>query len=97
MKSLTLFQLLFAAASILKIANVEPFTDWAWWIICLLLLFDVVFSFVARAVNESQLMKIFWAEIALSRYNILLKRETNKFKKKLKEGGSENAAGTIKK
>lgn len=86
MKNLTLFNLLFAAFLILKIAAVQPFAAWSWFYVAAPLIAGWVFGFIARFVEKTGFVQSFWGEIELLKYEILLKRETNKFKKQLKNG-----------
>ena len=80
-----LLKLLFAAFFILKLANVQPFNGWSWFLIFAPLAVHWLRVVVVGLWQKFGLDKVFYGEIEQMRYDRLLKKEINRFKKKLND------------
>ena len=80
-----LLKLLFAAFFILKLANVQPFNGWSWFLIFAPLAVHWLRVVMVVFWKKFGLDKVFYGEIEQMRYDRLLKKEINRFKKKLND------------
>ena len=86
MKNHFLLKALFGAFFVLKLAGVEPFGSWSWWLIFGVLVLHYVRLWIVKIWRDLGLDKLLAFKIAEMRYDMLLKSNVNRFKKDLKNG-----------
>ena len=70
----------------MKLAGVEPFGSWSWWLIFGVLVLHYVRLWLVKIWRDLGLDKLLAFKIAEMRYEMLLKSNVNRFKKDLKNG-----------
>lgn len=86
MKNFFLLKALFGAFCVLKLANIEPFSSWSWWLIAGVLALHYLRFLAVKFWNDLGLGEILDAEIMKAKYDILYRKEIKREKKELKNG-----------
>lgn len=81
MKNHFLLKALFGAFLILKLADVDPFSGWSWYIIFLPLVLHFLHALFIKIWADLGLAELWAYEIATVRYDLLMKKEIRRAEK----------------